>query len=74
MYAVYFNSSESLLISKGDNKHITEFQQCSSIKLRPYKKTSVYASHGSPSKAPCTTIEAILFESTKENRLLRGRL
>lgn len=45
-----------------------------SIKLRPYKKTSVYASHGSPSKALCTTIEAILFETTKENRLLRGRL
>lgn len=34
----------------------------------------MYASHGAPSKATRTTIEAILFESTKENRLLRGSL
>lgn len=34
----------------------------------------MYASHGAPSKATRTTMEAILFESTKENRLLRGSL
>lgn len=52
----------------------TTFQHCSSIKLGPCKKTSVCASHGSPSKATCTTIAAILFGSTKENGLLKGRL
>lgn len=34
----------------------------------------MYATHGAPSKATRTTIEAILFEGTKENRLLSRSL
>lgn len=34
----------------------------------------MYVSHSAPSKATRTTIEAILFSSTKENRLLRRSL
>lgn len=33
----------------------------------------MYASHGSPSKAPCTTIEAILYASTKERQVIKRK-